>query len=241
MTSWDDMWMLPVQLKRDVYGKRRIAVGGRNPDDCDDGEEEECDEVEDEAPPLKFSPKASSRSGKGVQTDMQPVAFHELPVVLYSELIWDFSLKSIIDLTPGSGNLAISALRHQIGYLGVVYSAKHAEVLTSHFEETMLQLMQDESSLVYDPALVKVVQEMNAVSIGPHPSSGKPPQKRTSYGAAYLAKPEASAKKVAKKSSQCSLDALLGTGTKDDADADGDVTEGDSASDVPGSGEDDSM
>ena len=72
---------------------------------------------------------------------VKPVFFHNYPVAMYEELLKAFSIKAVIDLTPGEGNLAFAAFRRNVIYTGITFSEEHSDGLMARIDKCVLQDM----------------------------------------------------------------------------------------------------
>lgn len=59
-------------------------------------------------------------------TDCEPVFFHCLLKALYDTLLGSWSVAGILDLSPGQGELAKSAIEKRLSYVGICLSEAHA-------------------------------------------------------------------------------------------------------------------
>ena len=100
------------QGKKQFWGKRRAAVGGKTGDDddedvADEDDEERPEDEDDEAPSIEFPQVGGGRGPGQVQpTSLQPIVWHAIPTSFWEGMCHAFSGASIIDLTPGCGRLA---------------------------------------------------------------------------------------------------------------------------------------
>ena len=66
---------------------------------------------------------------RGVPSDALPVFWHDTVPELYQELLHDVNAKAVVDITPGSGVLALEALRKGIKYVGLAKNEAHSHFL----------------------------------------------------------------------------------------------------------------
>ena len=59
-------------------------------------------------------------------TDCEPVFYHCLPKALYDTLLGSWSVTAVLDLSPGQGELAKSAIEKRLSYVGICLSEAHA-------------------------------------------------------------------------------------------------------------------
>ena len=71
--------------------------------------------------------------------DVQPVFYWDTEERFYETLLHDYTVKSIIDLTPGAGTLAVVALRKRIGYLGICMSGPHRDLLAKRLRSQAIK------------------------------------------------------------------------------------------------------
>ena len=127
-----------------MYGKRDfIPVGGRAPGE--DATESETEEPGAPTPP---------RPPRGAGTS-EPVAWHSMPELLWHEILCDFRVGAVIDLTPGDGPLAGAALHARIPYTGLVFTRRHADELLQRLQSLVLAGATREGDTWYDPRLVE--------------------------------------------------------------------------------------
>ena len=142
-----DLWHLPNEIKKALYDKYRVAVGGRDPD----GESEDVDSDEavvadeEEVTPVKKRRPALQAAA------LEPVFYHEVPKTLCEELLHMYRVKAIIDLTAGAGTWALCALQSRIPYFGVTLTEIHLEELLKMLEGKIVGMMQTEGSPLYSP------------------------------------------------------------------------------------------
>ena len=86
----EDLWKLTVKQKKDMYGKHRIAIGGPSPEDADEREKGALLQV-----------RALSVQGRRSDSTIEPAFYHAGPALLMDEILHDFSVAAVNDLTPG--------------------------------------------------------------------------------------------------------------------------------------------
>lgn len=72
-----------VGMKKDLYGKNRLAVGGPNPD-------------------------GASAGGRKLDSALEPVFYHSGPYSLMDELVMSHAIGAINDLSPGPAAVIVS-------------------------------------------------------------------------------------------------------------------------------------
>lgn len=170
LVPYQNMAKLTVKAKREFWGHRRRAVGGRTADP-DHDEEDDADEDEDEEDEeemidsLSEPPRAGGvelpgvgggRGAKGLADDVvQPVAYHGLPVVVTETLVHGFWGMNTIDMTPGAGDLCLASVTNKIGYLGVCQTQAQRDFILTRLKKEILKEMGKAGSLLYVPAYAK--------------------------------------------------------------------------------------
>ena len=131
--SRDDQWCLAWGDKKLVMAGSMIPVGGRATGADDD----------DDDPPARRT-----------DATVEPVFFHSMSPHLWSELLYDFEVGAVIDLTAGDGAVAMAALRAGCAYTGVTLTDAHAVELRKHLHKTAFQAAATEGDELYDADLV---------------------------------------------------------------------------------------
>lgn len=135
MPPWSSEWHLPWKEKKELLGKKhQILVGGKT-HDKDDGD------------------KQNSRSRNG----SEPVCYHSPPYELCEELIHDFFVKMIIDLTPLDARMAWAALRNRVGYVGIAFNPEHQRLLEERLLTLLEKDMKDPESPLFSAAYAEAV------------------------------------------------------------------------------------
>jgi hypothetical protein len=132
-------WCAEVQVKKTIYGPRRVRVGGPDPDAESDG----GDSDEDEA-----------------RTDetVEPVFWRNIPRKLIDELMFDFSVCGMLDLTMESGEKALTAIENGIIYTGVCMTDVHLEMVQGRIEKEIWAMFKKEGHPKYQPSLAKILK-----------------------------------------------------------------------------------
>lgn len=89
--------------------------------------------------------------------DVEPVFFWDSDPRFYDSMINDYFVKTVIDLSPGAGTLALTCIRRRVGYLGICMSDAHREGLRGVLVDGILSAMQEEGSGLYQPRLVQAM------------------------------------------------------------------------------------
>jgi len=129
--SRDDQWCLNCGVKQLVLAGRIIPVGSCDPDD------------DNNEPPARRT-----------DATMEPVLYHSMSPHLWAELLYDFGVGAVIDLTAGDGAVAMAALRAGCPYTGVTLTDAHATELRKYLHKTAFQAAVTEGDELYDADLV---------------------------------------------------------------------------------------
>ena len=136
LPSYATLWSESCKSKLELYGKYRVAVGGKT--EGEDG------------------------PGRGVKrkdrTTIEPVFWHGRPSLLYDEILHSYRLDAIIDLSCGDGQLALTCARNRTPYFGFALTEKHATLLRDHLIEEILKGMVNEADPMFDPQLASIAQ-----------------------------------------------------------------------------------
>ena len=168
LVPYQNMAKLTVKAKREFWGHRRRAVGGKtaaDPDDEEDEDEDDDEEDEEEMIDTLEPPRAGGvelpgvgggRGAKGLADDVvQPVAYHGLPVVVTETLVHGFWGMNTIDMTPGAGDLCLANVTNKIGYLGICQTEAQRDFIITRLKKEILKEMGKAGSLLYMPAYAK--------------------------------------------------------------------------------------
>jgi hypothetical protein len=118
-----------------MYGDQLIDVGGK---------------LEVDAPEHKRKPHRTDDT-------IEPVFFHSLPELFWSEVLEAFNIVGVIDLCAGEGTCALAAYRKLVPYVGICFTEQHVARLNKHLEKTILGCMTDEADPLYDVRFAKAV------------------------------------------------------------------------------------
>ena len=176
-----DLWHTTWAAKKEMFGRfGLLPVGGRAP-----GDEEPASDPEE---PGKAPPPRNA-------TTREPVAWHALPVLFWQEILFDFKVGAVIDLTPSDGMLALAALQARVPYAGLVFSKKHADTLLDRLMSQVMAGATREGDAWYEPQLVEAITKTT-----PKPKSGaKDPKPKDPAAGKAKAKPKKGAKKANKE------------------------------------------
>ena len=129
--SRDDQWCLNCGVKQLVLAGRILPVGSCDPDD------------DNNEPPTHRT-----------DATMEPVLYHSMSPHLWAELLYDFGVGAVIDLTAGDGAVAMAALRAGCPYTGVTLTDAHTTELRKYLHKTAFQAAVTEGDELYDTDLV---------------------------------------------------------------------------------------
>ena len=115
MPPFHQVWRLPWRIKKELYGRALIMVGGQV-QDADDIEEPEERKV-------KRTPEA-----------VEPVFYHGYPPIVFQDILKSLQVRDCIDLTPRDGAAALACYKLGIVYLGFTFTAVHTEQLSTRLE-----------------------------------------------------------------------------------------------------------
>ena len=156
LQSYANLPKMTVGQKKDFWGARRRAVGGKKADDSEDDEED--DQMEEEAEDdelmevdgIQLSSVGAGRGSKGVPADaVQPICFHQLPRIVSDSLVHAFWGMSVIDLTPGAGELCCDLVTSSIGYLGICQTQEQKDFILMRLKKEMLASMAKPDSKLF--------------------------------------------------------------------------------------------
>jgi hypothetical protein len=142
LASAKETWQMSREAKKDIYGKYQVAVGGKD----SDGDDDEAETMMDETP--KKQQKLDIK-------EEVPVFYWQPSGLLCEEILHMYSICAIIDLTAGSGQWALAALKNNIPYFGVVLTASHLTSLREWLISSVLKGQHDETSSFFQRSLKK--------------------------------------------------------------------------------------
>jgi hypothetical protein len=138
------LWHVLWPVKKDMYGKNGlIPVGGKVP-----GEDDIESDTEEPGTPTPPPPPRNAGTS-------EPVAWHSMPELFGQEILFDFKVGAVIDLTLADGQLAQAALQARIPYTGLVFTRRHADELLQRLQSFVLAGATREGDTWYDPRLVE--------------------------------------------------------------------------------------
>ena len=126
-----DEWSITWKQKKDLLGKKRnlIVIGGKSEQH---GEQQAAERRTD--------------------TTLVPVCYRPMPEKFYSELLWLFFGKLVIDLSPLDAKFALACLKARVGYVGIAFTETHAELMKQYLYTWMKTAMTEPDSGVYNAA-----------------------------------------------------------------------------------------
>ena len=135
-------WKENVRTKKGIYGSHRHAVGNVVADQ-----------------PTTKQPRADS--------DIEPLFFSTLPRAFYQSIITGYSVKVVLDMTPGAGRMAEAALlarcgHQKVAYFGLCMSEQHMNGLRERLEMFVLGEMKRKESPLWMPRFACAVEGNNA-------------------------------------------------------------------------------
>lgn len=148
MPSFDSIWRMTVGEKKLLFGKHRVPVGGQ-------------------------APEGTEPEGRRPDASEEPAFYHAGPWSLDEELVHDFSVGGINDLTAGDGSLAMISIRKNLPYVGLTFSEYHSKKLIERLEALTFESMQNPKDPLYSNELVKLIKESKKVG-----SKSDDPKKR---------------------------------------------------------------
>lgn len=159
---------LKVKDKKEFWGTRRRAVGGKTGSDSDsegsesEGEDEEAEAATTIGDLTTLPGVGAGRGAKGLSDEIvQPVSYHQLPSTVMESFMHSYSAINTIDMTPGTGDAAISAVLMNSGYVGVCHSEAQKEFILVRLKKALLEAMKDPRSKVYAPAYASQMEQQN--------------------------------------------------------------------------------
>jgi hypothetical protein len=184
LPSWQSSTKLSIKDKKEFWGARRRAVGGRS--DAGDGSDESEEESEpEEGEPNEMIDLPDVGGGRGSKTlpesTLQPVSYHALPRIVTDSLHHAMWGLSTIDMTPCIGDLACDNVTANVGYLGICHTEFQKMLILQLLEAHVLNAMKDPQSKAYHPAYAKECEEFEK-STKKTIATSEPPAKKPKTG-----------------------------------------------------------
>ena len=156
--SWLDgaeSWLLPVSVKRNLFGKENLPYPGG-----------QCPIAHDQDAPAK-------------KDELVPAFYHEAPMVLAEELAHYVQARCIVDLSPGSGHWALHSVRRRIPYVGICMTDVHKNLLQKKLISRCLTCMADpQEESLYDATFAKHLKALSEPAAGDEEKDKEKPPKR---------------------------------------------------------------
>ena len=89
-----------------------------------------------------------------------PVCYHPMPPTFYAELLHMFYAKLVIDITPLNGTFAWTCMQDRVGYVGIVFTEVHAELLYARLRDLMKTEMADSASKLFNREYAKACKAL---------------------------------------------------------------------------------
>jgi hypothetical protein len=167
LPTWQSSTKLSIKDKKEFWGARRRAVGGRSDggDGSDESAEEESEQEEGEINDIDLPDVGGGRGAKALpESTLQPVSYHALPRIVTDSLHHAMWGLSTIDMTPCIGDLACDNVTANVGYLGICHTEFQKMLILQLLEAHVLKAMKDPQSKVYHPVYAKECEEFEKSS-----------------------------------------------------------------------------
>lgn len=66
--------------------------------------------------------------------------------------------RTVIDVFPGAGTMALKCMDLQMGYLGIMHSTLQRDLIQNLWQEKATSLATDNRSQLYDPSCAKLMK-----------------------------------------------------------------------------------
>ena len=131
MTEWKDAWHLTMQ------DKKKLVVGNR---------------VD-----VNVVVKDTGDKRTRALTDREPVFYHSHNMFFHHTFDDDNNVERKCDLSMGEGESGVVAAERGMPWCGMALSASHQQFVEKHMTHMIFKLMATEGSLIYEPALAKIL------------------------------------------------------------------------------------
>ena len=129
LTPPEEQWRAPWGLKKKIFGPEQlIDVGGK---------------LDADAP-------EPQRKKQRADDTVEPVFFHSMPVIFWTEMLAAFNIVGVIDLCAGEGTCALACYRKNIPYVGITFNDTHSAMLLAHLEKVVLSAMTTDGDTLYN-------------------------------------------------------------------------------------------
>lgn len=167
LEAYQNLPKLKMKDKKEFWGARRRAVGGRTVEDDDEDmsddhdDDVEAEEDEEVVPMAMELPTAGGGRGqKGIADEVvQCINYQQLPNLIPLGFMHSLSAMLAIDLTPSVGDLAIGCVLEQTGYLGLCQTDYQRDFILTRLKKEVLKAMEEPTSKVYCPGYAKEMQQ----------------------------------------------------------------------------------
>ena len=126
----DEVWRMSWKDKKQLFGKKNLIRVG--------------DKTEAAEP-------AGVAAGRSDES-MEPVLWHPMPLNFYLQMIDDFYVNRVFDLSALDGLFGWACLEKHVGYVGICFTKFHAEALQEHYISKLKVAMADAASTLYNPS-----------------------------------------------------------------------------------------
>ncbi len=183
LPSFSDCWCLSFDLKKQIYAKLRLPVGGKTggDDDDDDGDAPEGGEEQEVPPTIETFDANVAATGKKAPTvragaNIEPLSYNSMPVEFFDDLLHSFAIKDLYDFTPCDGVAALACIRAKKGYVAVCFTDAHADHLRKRLVEQVLKALGTPNDDLHDSKYSAGIQS-HAPGVVPKPKVPKPKAK----------------------------------------------------------------
>ncbi len=199
-----DCWPVTFGVKKKCYGKFRVPVGGKTPgagssadEDGDFAGEDQGEEFDlNDIPPVV---SGSKEILKRADENLEPFCYNSKPVKLHEEMLHNFSLKGLYDLSPCDGKAAEACLEARKSYVGICLSDEHKAALFNRLVDRVVEAFGNEASNLYDPAICRKRPADILEAATPPTKAAKPPTPTPTAAAKTKAKAATATQKTKKK------------------------------------------
>lgn len=176
--------------KKEFWGARRRAVGGKSVDDesGSDSEEGPEDDAEDDAAEMDELPDVGGgkQAVRLSDASLQPICYHALPRMVMDSLHHALWGMSTIDMTPGFGELCCDMVMNNVGYVGICHTDFQKQHIVNRLTREMFVEMKNSTAKVYTPAFANeyAAHAKNQKHPAPDDNKGTVPKKAKTEPAA---------------------------------------------------------
>ena len=104
-------------------------------------------------PTININNNNNNNNHNDNSNSIEVVFFHAWPEQFYAELIHNFCLNGLLDLTAGSGHAAMATIKAKKTYVGLCLSDAHKDLLEQWLQWQIFNEMQDSNSSLHDASL----------------------------------------------------------------------------------------